>query len=150
MAGLTPDEELAEAEKERQRLIQEAETQRSHTTGERVKDRRSTVILTTVSGVMALTGGLGSQLISRYEREPTKTAAYVIEVADTPFDGSLRNTVIKVNSETGDTWYARKRTDGAFEWVQISNQANASIPSAVAVPSTSPATASPTRFPARQ
>jgi hypothetical protein len=120
-----------------------AQAEREHTATERSRDRRGNVLLTGLSGVMVLSGAVGGQLISHYDREPAKTPTYNIELSEKSFDCYSRNTVLRINSQTGETWYARKRSDGIFEWVQISNDAQPSIPSSVE-PCT-PASAGPTK-----
>jgi|ERR1043166_1504074 hypothetical protein len=143
--GKTPREQASAQEAEEKRIEQEANTDRAHSSKEGSLDRRATLFATGVSGVLILSGTLGSQLISNRNSEPTK--AYAIELSGTPFDCDSRNTVLKLDSQTGDTWYARKRSDGVFEWVKIVNDAQPSIPTSTepCVPLASPSPTKSTR-----
>lgn len=125
----SPADEIAGAEEQRDHDAQQAALERTHSASERSRDRRSNYVLAGLSGLMVISGGVGSQLISRYDQEPPKATAYEIVLSENPLDCYSRNTVLKVNSLTGETWYARKRNDGVIEWVQISNDAQPSIPS---------------------
>jgi hypothetical protein len=138
MANLTQEQQLALAVSQLEQQRAEAESREAQAE-ENGRARRNSHILATLSGVVGLGGGLGTQALAHYELEQPKPS-YTVQMSEAQIMPNLANTILRINPQTGDTWIARKRTDDSLEWVQISNQAQTSMepPSAPPPLSTSP------------
>lgn len=67
---------------------------------------------------MGLTGGLGSQAIEKVEISSEKPN-YTISSSQASIDSNLAATILRVEEQTGKTWYAKKNSDEGLIWVLI-------------------------------
>lgn len=123
MSGTT----VEEREKQRQYDETQRELDRGLQSQERRRDRTLTFLAAVVTGAFTLTGTLGSQIVSKMNADmplaskaTTKASNFLFETVATQISPRMAATILRHDSETGETWIARYRGDTPdFEWVRI-------------------------------
>jgi cytochrome bd-type quinol oxidase subunit 2 len=97
---LTPEEYLAEKEKDRKQAVKLA---------------WFSFALGSLTGAFALAGALGGEFLKGVETRHPEQGRYVLQTASTPFATGTRMALFLFDPQTGDTWYNNPTKTGGVD-----------------------------------